>query len=205
MMSKKIFLVVLCCTSINAMDDNPQHAENNGTEHSNFRIDEVIPSSKYGWGSFGLLSHFVPSYMDNYLGPVTRLETMIYAHDGQDDAQYYCLHKRKSPDGTYLLTNKDATLSFSLPCYPHEVALNRPGTILLVDGVWDQVRRYGQFEDHALHHVLLACALKTKKVYELGDYKAGYCASSIGFGDDRTAVAEFNLSHQEWDLSVIEQ
>ncbi|MCL5875731.1 MAG: hypothetical protein M1114_04630 [Candidatus Dependentiae bacterium] len=207
MINNKILLVLLFFASIYAMDDNQVRS---------VRPAIVIePSVANGWRPLW-------SHTENRLSPVIQVSAILNGEvdtptiqyfDAKDNRTYYAHHLFNGDDGwkvTAAYAGSEQDFEKVLPFSPIHLALNKEKSILLIEGPCDvQILKAGRW-CKVTNNLLVAYALRTKTLYQMVEYKAknGHKKSVIGFKENAevpTAVAEFDLTHQEWDLSVIEQ
>lgn len=204
MINNKILLALLFFASINAMEDNQRR-----------RAIVIEPSVANGWRPLW-------SHTENRLSSVVPVSAILNGEvdtptipyfDAEDNRTYYAHHLLNGNDGwkvTAAYAGVEQDFERVFPFSPIHLALNKEKSILLIEGPCDvQILREGRM-CKVTNNILVAYALRTKMLYQMVEYKAknGHKTSVIGFKENAevpTAVAEFGLTHQEWDLSEIEQ
>lgn len=208
-----MLILLLFIFSLTAMENDGEFI----LEYGNFPIARTVESSAYGWRS--PLSH-----VENRLSPVVPINMVTRGEialpyipygDARERVFYYAHMKpyhygpaHDHNDTCYWVTNNRGD-AIPLPFQPRHLALNATKTIMLIEGWGAMIAHENGEIAIPINNELVAYSLATRKIYQLHDYKAlyGHKTSVIGFkeGSSATAMADFALSHQEWDLSGIEQ
>lgn len=200
MIKSKSLLLMLVYALSNAMDD-----KNAG----DFNLQSIrIEPSMTGWSLISSSENFLDYDPSTCL--ISNGKESVWAcryHDSKQNKYYYAGLKR-GDDSMYLVADNQGEMYMKLVFEPMHLALNKNGTILLIEGPFRILSENGLIQ--STNNALIACVLKTKKMYTLADYAApgGHTTSCIGFkknADHDIAVADFRLTHQEWDLAAIEQ
>lgn len=200
MIKSRSLLLMLVCALSNAMD-------NKNAGDYNLQTIRIEPSMT-GWSLISSSENFLDYDPSTCLVSNGKESAWVRRyHDAKQNKYYYASLKR-GDDGMYLVADNEGKMYMKLVFEPMHLALNKNGTILLVEGPFSILSENGLIR--STNNALIACILNTKKMYTLANYTApgGHTTSCIGFkknADHDIAVADFRLTHQEWNLSVIEQ